>query len=103
MLSNCDCRRGMQVEIVRRGGLPAVPVRDTVDTTELAPDQAAAAEAAVRGLKSGRRAGQPGPERVHDEITEMRGGPRRSVVLNEADLPDGLWPMVELAVARGKI
>jgi hypothetical protein len=94
----------MQVEIVRRGGLPAVPVRDTVDTTELSPDEAAAAEAALRGLQFGRPAPQPpGPERFQYEIIVVSGATRRSVVLNEADLPDGLWPLVELAVARGKI
>jgi hypothetical protein len=94
----------MQVELVRRGGFAGVAVRGTVDTAELPPDVAAAAEVALRQLPFDRPPSPPRhPDSFQYEIIVGNGATRRSVVLDEADVPEGLRPVIDAAVARGKL
>jgi len=94
----------MQIEVVRRGGIAGVVVRGTVDTAALPPEVAATAEAALHGLSADRSPSPPRhPDSFQYELTVVNGTPRRSVVLDEADVPAGLRPVIEAAVARGQL
>jgi hypothetical protein len=94
----------MQVEVVRRGGLAGVAVRGAVDTTDLPSDAAAGAEIALRALPFGRPPSPPRhPDSFQYEITVVNGSTRRTAVLDEANVPEGLRPLVDAAVARGSL
>jgi hypothetical protein len=94
----------MQVEVARRGGLAGVALRGTVDTAELPANVADAAEAALKLLQAA-----PPPARTRHpdsfqyELTVLSAGARSSVVLNETEMPEGLRPLIEAAVARGRL
>lgn len=94
----------MQVEVARRGGLAGVTVRGTADTAHLPPDAAAAAEAALQRLPFDRPPSPPRhPDSFQYEITLGNGGTRRSVVLDEAELPEAVRPVIDAAVAHGRL
>ncbi len=94
----------MEVEVVRRGGFAGVAVRGTIDTAELPPDVAAAAEAALRALQFDRPPSPPRhPDSFQYEFSVVNGSTRRTVALDEADVPEGLRPIVDAAVARGRL
>ncbi|HEY8836270.1 MAG TPA: protealysin inhibitor emfourin [Dehalococcoidia bacterium] len=92
----------MQVEVVRRGGFAGIPLRGTVDTARLSPDEVSAAEAALQVLPFDRPPGTPRhPDSFQYEITVADGGRRRSAVVDEAELPAGLRPLVNAALSEG--
>jgi len=94
----------MQVEVVRRGGIAGVTVRGTVDTAEFPPDVAAAAEAALRGLAFDRPPSPPRhPDSFQYAVSVVHGGTPRTAVLDEADVPPALLPLIDAAVARGQL
>jgi hypothetical protein len=94
----------MQVEVVRRGGLAGVQLKAAIDTRELPPGPARQAEAALRELPYGRPvAPTRHPDGFQYEFTLLDEQPNRSVVLDEAEVPHSLRPVVETAVARGDI
>jgi len=94
----------MEVEVVRRGGFGGLTLRGVADTSELSPAVAGKAEAALRELPF---AEPPSPPRHPDgfqfEISVRDRDVRRSVVLDEADLPDELRPVIDTAVSRGHL
>lgn len=94
----------MQVEVVRRGGFAGVSLRGSVDTSELPPRTADQAEAALQALPFGRPATVPRhPDSFQYEITLAHGDARRSAILDEAELPEDLRPVVEAAIERGQL
>jgi hypothetical protein len=94
----------MQVQVLRRGGLAGVRLQGSVDTRELSPAEATHAEATLRELPFGRSSGPPShPDAFQYEITLQHEGSTHCVVLDEAEVPDALRPIVDAAVARGAI
>jgi hypothetical protein len=94
----------MEVEVVRRGGLAGMAVRGVVDTAALPPAEAAAAEAALRGLPFDRPPAPPRhPDSFQYQISVEDNGARRSVVLDETELPEALRPVVAAAIRGGQI
>jgi hypothetical protein len=92
----------MHVEVVRRGGIAGIALRGTVDTAEL--PHAGEAEAALRRLQFGRPPSPPRhPDGFQYEITVVDGDDRQSTVLDEAEVPAGLHPVIEAAVMRGRL
>jgi hypothetical protein len=94
----------MQVEVVRRGGIAGVTLRGVVDTAELTAAEAKTAEAALRALPFGRPPAAPRhPDSFQYEIAIVRDGVRRSIVLDEGQVPEELRPVIDAAVARGHL
>ena len=94
----------MQVEVIRQGGIAGVRLKARVDTSELGPGGAKQAEAALEKLPFGRRAPAAGhPDGFLYEISLPDAGQRRSVVLDEAEVPEELRPLVDAALARGDL
>lgn len=94
----------MHIEVVRRGGLAGITLRGAVDTAALTPDIATAGEAALRGLAFDRPASPPRhPDSFQYELTVVDGGTRRTSVLDEAELPEALRPIIDAAVAQGRL
>jgi hypothetical protein len=95
----------MRVEVVRRGGLAGVALRGAVETAELPPETAAPAEAALRQLPFD---GPPPTPRHPDSFTyaisvSQDDGSTRTAMLDEAELPEGLRPLVEAAMGHAEI
>jgi len=94
----------MRIEVIRRGGLAGVTVRGAVDTADLAPSVASEAEAALQSLPFGRPSAPPRhPDSFQYEIIAPSAGSRQSAVVDEAEVPEGLRPAVEAALARGEL
>ncbi len=91
----------MHVRVVRRGGIAGVVRRGEVDSAEV-PDSADA-EQLLRALPFDRRPEPGTPDRFLYEITVTEGEQSRSAQLGEAELPDGLRPLVDAALARGSV
>jgi hypothetical protein len=94
----------MDVRVVRRGGFAGIAMTATIDTAELADDEALGAEAALAELD----ADAPAPESAHPdafqyEIATDLDGTARSVVLNEGDVPDALRPLLDEAMKRAEV
>ena len=77
-------------------------LRGEVESAELA-GSAADAERLLRELPFGRAAAPDRPDRFVYEITVTDGDRSRSVQLGEGELPDGLWTVVDAALAHGTI
>jgi hypothetical protein len=94
----------MKVEVVRRGGLVAVAVRGVVDTSDLPARLARDAESALLKLGVGGEASPPRhPDSFRYELAIEVDGERRAAVLDEADLPPALKPVIEAAAQAGTI
>ncbi len=91
----------MHVRVVRRGGIAGVVVRGEVDSSEL--DDADTAERLLHALPFGRQPPPGQPDRFRYEITVTEGSQTRSAQIGEAELPDGLRPLVEAALARRRL
>jgi hypothetical protein len=94
----------MRVGVVRRGGLVGVPLRGDVDTANLPAPTAALAERALRSLPFGRPPAVPQhPDSFQYQITMLDTDEHRSVVLDEAQLPNDLRPLLDKALAEGDL
>lgn len=87
----------MRVEVVRRGGLAGIPLRGSVDTADLPPETARAAETALSVTPN--PADRPHPDGFQYELA----ADGRSVVLNESDIPAHLKPLIDSALAGGTL
>ena len=92
----------MHVQVVRRGGIAGVVLRGEADIAELA-GVAGDVEGLLRSLPFGRRPAPTRPDRFLYEITVTEGGRSRSAQLGESELPEGLRPLVDAALAHGTI
>jgi hypothetical protein len=95
----------VQVEVVRRGGLAGVALRGAVDTTELPPEVAEPAEAALGELQFD---GAPPTPSHPDSFTYAisvieEDGSSRTAMLDESELPDGLRPLIDAAMEQAEI
>jgi len=94
----------MEVEVVRRGGFGGLTLRGVASTSELSPAAAGKAEVALQELSFGRPPSPPRhPDGFQFEIIVRDRDVLRSVVLDEADLPEELRPVIEAAVSRGHL
>ena len=94
----------MQVEVVRRGGIAGLTLSGAVDTADLPTAQAAMADAALRALPFDRPPLPPRhPDSFQYELTIVGEGARRSLVLDEDQVPEDLRPVIDAAVAQGRI
>jgi hypothetical protein len=91
----------MYIEVVRSGGLIGVPLRGTIDTAELPAPTATQVKQELNRLAYGAPAAPPRhPDSFQYEITVVDGNRRRSALLDEAQLPEGLRPVIDAALAR---
>jgi hypothetical protein len=94
----------MEVRVVRRGGFAGIAMTATLDTSELADDDAVGAEAALAELDGDAPAPEPPhPDAFQYEIATEQEGMARSVVLNEGDVPDALRPLLDEAMKRAEV
>jgi Emfourin len=94
----------MRIEITRHGGLAGIVLRGSVDTAQLAPAVARAAEAAVEELPFGRLPSAPRhADSFQYEITVLGANGTRSAILDEADVPEPLLPLLEAAAREGHV
>lgn len=94
----------MRFEVVRRGGFAGIPVHASIDTADLPPGVAGEVEAAVALLPFGRPPAPPGhPDSFEYQITTDAQDGGRSAVVDEADLPAALRPVVAAALAQGEV
>jgi hypothetical protein len=95
----------MRIRITRRGGLAGIPLRGEVDTSELPPEQARLAEEALHSLPDNRAAAPlPHPDGFQYEIAfSQDDGAARSMLIDEAEVPDGLRPVIQTAMGRGTL
>ena len=92
----------MRVEVVRRGGVVGVALPGSIDPSELPPEVAREAVAALSGLPFGMPPVAPRhPDSLQYEITVVDGGERRRAVLDEAQVPPALQPLLKAALERG--
>jgi len=95
----------MHIRVTRRGGLAGIPLSGEIDTTELPPQQATLAEAALHKLPIGTPKAPPGhPDGFQYEIAfSPSGGESRSLVIDEAEVSAALRPVIETAMRRGTL
>jgi hypothetical protein len=95
----------MRVQVTRRGGLAGVALNAELDTAELPPDCAAAAEAALQSIASDKPAAPPShPDGFQYEIRYANGADTaRTVTLDEAEITDDLRPLIDLAMSRATL
>ncbi len=91
----------MHVRVVRRGGIAGIVLRGEVESADL--PSAAEADQLLRALPFGRRPGPGRPDRFQYEITVTEEGRSRTTHVGEAELPEGLRPVVAAALAHGTI
>ncbi len=92
----------MHIQVVRRGGIAGITLRGEANTAELA-DADGHAEELLRSLPSGRPAAPGRPDRFRYEITVTEGGQSRTAHFGEGELPEGLRPLVDAALAHGTV
>ncbi|HEY8693816.1 MAG TPA: protealysin inhibitor emfourin [Chloroflexota bacterium] len=89
----------MRIEVVRRGGIVGIPLRGTLDTGDLPDSKARIVENAVQSLRFDQPPSPPRhPDGFEYEFALEKDGDRRSVILDEADVPETLRPIVDEAV-----
>ncbi len=95
----------MRIRVTRRGGLAGIPLRGEIDTSELPPDQARLAEETLHSLPDTRAAAPlPHPDGFQYEIGfSQDDGAARSMLIDEAEVPDGLRPVIQTAMGRGTL
>jgi hypothetical protein len=95
----------MRIRVTRRGGLAGIPLHGEIDTSELPPEQARLAEDALHALPETAADTPPRhPDGFQYEIAfSPADGPARSMLIDEADVPDGLRPVIETAMGRGTL
>ena len=93
----------MRVQVVRRGGLAGVVKRGEVDSAELTGTGASDAERLLLALPPNRSLDPGVPDSFSYEITITDGDEPRSVLLGEADVPAALRPVIDAALAHGKL
>ncbi|WP_250283537.1 protealysin inhibitor emfourin [Frankia sp. CiP1_Cm_nod2] len=95
----------MRVEFERSGGFAGLVLHAVLDTSELDPEQAGQAEAALDTLGWDQPATPPQGADLYQyrfTVTDAAGR-RRSAVLNELQVPAALRPLVRELVARGRL
>ena len=92
----------MHIQVVRRGGIAGVTLRGEADSAELA-GAGGDAEELLRSLPSGPPPSPGRPDRFRYEITVTDGGQSRTAHFAEDELPKGLRPVVDAALARGTL
>jgi len=88
----------VQVEVRRSGGFGGYRLKGTLDTKQLRAEDTTLAENAVRGLPFGRSAPPPPgrPELMRYQLTVVDAdGQKRSVEVNEDELPEELRELIE--------
>ena len=91
----------MHIQVVRRGGIAGVTLRGEADSAELA-GAGGDTEELLRSLPA--RPAAPGrPDRFRYEITVTEAGRSQTAHFNEDELPQGLRPVVDAALARGTL
>lgn len=91
----------MKVEVVRRGGIAGIALRATVDTASLPARVSVRVEAAVRGLPFGRPPSPPRhPDSFQYAFTLVDGDAAQTAVLDEAELPTALRPLIAAALKQ---
>jgi hypothetical protein len=94
----------MHIEVVRQGGIAGVTLHGAIDTQDLPQDLAREVSTAVQNLPFGRLPSSPQhPDSFQYQITITEGGTPRSITLDEAQVPSGLRPALDAAVARGHL
>jgi hypothetical protein len=95
----------MHIRVTRRGGIAGIPLRGEIDTAELPPDQARLAEEALHTLPVTAAEAPPHhPDGFQYEIAfSPTQGPARSMMIDEAEVPDGLRPLIDSAMGRGTL
>jgi emfourin len=95
----------VQVKVVRRGGLAGVALRGEADTAELGGPQADTAEAELKKLTDKRVTAQVGhPDGFQYEIAfPGDDAGHTSIVLDESQVTPELQPLLDLAMARGRL
>jgi hypothetical protein len=90
----------MHVRVVRRGGLAGIPMRGEIETSELPAQQAALADAALRGLPADAAPAPPHhPDGFQYEIAfSPADGASRSMLIDEAEVSDALRPVIDSAM-----
>lgn len=93
----------MQVQVVRRGGIAGVALRGDVDTTALPAGTRSAVEQELGRLPFG----QPPPTPHHPDAFQYEivvdGDAGRRAVLDEGSVPGALRPLIEQALAHGRL
>lgn len=93
----------MKLAIKRTGGIAGLTMAGQLDTGELPPDAADAAERALRELAGHAPAGPPPPDGFRYEIAPLDGGDDlEPIVIDERDLPDALRGPVGAAARAGE-
>jgi len=91
----------VRVEVARSGGFIGLTLRGEVDTTALPEPTATRVAEALRGLPFGRPPAPPRhPDSFRYEVTVVDDG-RRTAVLDEAQLPAELRPILDAAITAG--
>jgi hypothetical protein len=95
----------MRIRVTRRGGLAGIPLRGEIDTAELPPEQGMLAEAALHALPDNPAGAPPShPDGFQYEIAfAPANGAARSMLIDEAAVPDGLQPLIQTAMGRGTL
>ncbi len=95
----------MRIRVTRKGGLAGIPVRGEIDTSELPTDQARLAEDALNTLPEAAAGGLPRhPDGFQYELAyTLDNGASRATLMDEADVPDGLRPVITTAMGRGTL
>jgi hypothetical protein len=95
----------MRVQVTRRGGLAGIPLHGELETAELPPEQARAAEEALRQLPADRAPSPPThPDAFQYDIAFSDAGVgARTVTLDETELTDDLRPIIDTAMSRGTL
>jgi hypothetical protein len=92
----------LRVEVSRSGGFAGLTLRGEVDPTALPEPAATAIADAVRTLPFGQPPAPPQhPDSFRYEITVIDRGGRRIAVLDEAQVPADLRPILDAAIAAG--
>ena len=92
----------MHIQVVRRGGIAGVTLRGEADSAELA-GAGGDAEELLRSLPSGPPASGGRPDRFRYEITVTDGARSQTAHFNEDELPKGLRPVIDAALAKGTL
>jgi len=92
----------VRVEVARSGGFIGLTLRGEVDTAALPEPTATRVAEALRGLPFERPPAPPQhPDSFRYEVTVIDHGGRRTAVLDEAQVPPELRPILDAAITAG--
>jgi hypothetical protein len=90
----------VRVDFERSGGFAGISLRLTLDTQQLPPAEGASLEKMIQdsgffGLSEQVRGGAPGADRFQYRLAISSPGRTHSIVVNDADVPDPLLPLLQ--------